>query len=123
MDQKSAIRVLGDLSAPTNGAFRGRDALDQKVSRKQLGSFAASGVIERVLPDTYRLTAVAACHQQSLRCALLWAGEEAAGWRRSAGVVYGFEGVRADTPEIVGPRRLRARAPNVVVHPWRCART
>ena len=48
------------------------------------------------------MTAVAPSNAQSLRAALLWAGNRpplAAG--RSAGEIYGLEGVRAPVPEIV----------------------
>jgi hypothetical protein len=116
MDQKSAIAVLARLGAPSLGVFRGRDAVAEGVTRKQLCAFARAGLVERMLADTYRLSAFAPCHEQSLRAALLWAGAEAAAWRRSAGVVYGLEGLCAERAEIIVSRRARLRAPEVTVH-------
>jgi len=38
--------------------FRGREALHLGVTRKQIGALVADGVVVRLLPDTYRMTAV-----------------------------------------------------------------
>jgi len=116
MANRSPVGALSQLSASTLGVFRGRDAVAVGVTRKQLATMRADGVIERVHPDTYRMTVVAMSNQQSLRAALLWAGGTAAAAGRSAGELYGFEGVRAEMPEIVvlPPRRVRGRS--VVVH-------
>ncbi|MCU1429072.1 MAG: hypothetical protein JWL83_3072 [Actinomycetia bacterium] len=75
-----------------------------------------AGVIQRVLPDTYRMTAVAESPEQRLQAALFWAGEDAAAAGRSAAQVYGLEGVTADRPEVVVPRASGARGKTVVVH-------
>jgi predicted transcriptional regulator of viral defense system len=116
MDQKSAIAVLARLGVPSVGAFRGRDAVAEGVTRKQLGAFAHAALVERVLPDTYVLTSVPRSQEQSLRAALLWAGDDAAAVGRSAGAMYGLEGVRAASAEIVVPRTFRPRDSKVVVH-------
>jgi very-short-patch-repair endonuclease len=94
--------------------FRGRAAGELGVTRKQLAGLVAAGVIERVLPNTYRMTAVQPSNRQSLTAALLWAGPRAAAAGRSAGEVYGFEGVAASLPEIVVPHD--ARTAGVLVH-------
>ncbi len=86
------------------------------MTRKQLVTLVKRGVIERVLPDTYRMTSVEGSREQALRAALLWAGEQAAASGRSAGEVYGLEGVRANVPEIVLPLHVRGRSSEVVVH-------
>lgn len=115
MAHESIVGRLSRLSVPTLGVFRGRAAVELDVSRKQLSALCAAGVLERELPDTYRMTAVPRSSDQQLRAALLWAGDSAAAGR-SAGELYGLEGVRAPTPEIVVPRSSRARAPGVLVH-------
>jgi len=79
-----------------------------RVTPNQLARLARQGVIERVLPKTYRMVAVSPSGQQWLRAALAWAGDQAAVAGRSAGEWYGLEGVRAETPEIVLPRDVRA---------------
>ena len=53
---------------------------------------AAAKVIERVLPDVYRMTSVAPSPLQSLTAALLWAGEGSAAAVHSAGEIYAFDG-------------------------------
>jgi very-short-patch-repair endonuclease len=116
MAYESALGALSELSARSLGVFRGRDAVDKHVSRKQLAALHSAGVVERMLPDTYRLAAVARSHEQELRAALLWAGAEAAAAGRSAAELYGLEGVSATTPEIVVPASRRVRGGNVVVH-------
>ena len=86
------------------------------VSRKQISALHLAGVVERVHADTYRMTAVAASSEQRLRAALLWAGNRSAAAGRSGGELYGLEGVRAITPEIVLPRSQRKRTASVLVH-------
>jgi hypothetical protein len=116
LSRKPPVAVLSALSAGTLGVFRGRDAVAAGVTRKQLGALQAHDVIERVFPDTYRLTAVAASNEQRLRAALAWAGHDAAAAARSAGELYGLEGVRASVPEIAVPADVRARADGIVVY-------
>ena len=96
--------------------FRGRDAVVLGVSRKQLGSLTAAGVIVRELPDTYRMTASVRSPERRLRAALLWGGEGAAASGRSAAVLYRLEGVRSVVPEIVIHRRRHLRDADVIVH-------
>src|SRR3954452_22047261 len=109
------MRVLALLSSNTCGAFRGADAMAAGVTRRQLVDLARSDVVERVLPDVYRLTAVPRSRMQRLHAALLWAGDQSSADGRSAGSVYGREGVHADRPEVVVPRDVMRRHPNVVV--------
>src|SRR5438876_73519 len=45
MARESAAAVVSRLSASSSGVFRGRDAVARGVSRKQLGTLAAAGVI------------------------------------------------------------------------------
>ena len=116
MQRERPIAVLAELSAPSLGVFRGRAAVERGVTRKQLSRFLAAGVIERMLPDTYRVTAVARSSEQRLRAALFWAGGDAAAAGASAGEVFGLEGVRADVPEIVVPLSVRGTSAEVVVH-------
>jgi very-short-patch-repair endonuclease len=116
MAHESAFGMLSRLSAPTLGVFRDRDAVALGVSRKQIATLRASGVVERVLPGTYRITAIEPSSAQSLRAALLWAGADAAAAGASAGELYGFDGVRARIPEIVVPRSVHLRSKAVTVH-------
>jgi predicted transcriptional regulator of viral defense system len=116
MAQESTFSVLSRLAAESMGVFRGRRAVELGVSRNRLTSLIALGAVVRVLPDTYRMTAVPTSREQRIRAALLWGGAEAAAAGRSAGELYGLEGVTATRPEIVLPRTSRRRSPEVLVH-------
>jgi hypothetical protein len=115
MARKSPIAALSTLSSSTLGVFRGREAVKLGVTRNQLTALMRAGVIERLFPDTYRMTVVSPSNEQRLRAALLWAGDNAAAAGRSAGECYGLEGVRASVPEIVVPTASRARHTGVRV--------
>src|SRR5438874_4882304 len=116
MPQESVIVTLSALSEQSLGIFRGRDAVNAGISRKRLASLRTQGVIDRVLPDTYRVTAVPFSHEQELHAALSWGGSHAAAAGPSAAEIYGLEGVRAETPEIALPPSVRAKSARVVVH-------
>jgi len=115
MTRESPTGALSRISADTLGVFTGDDALALDISRKRLWSLHRAGVVQRVFPDVYRLTAVAPSHEQSLRAALRWGGPESAAAGRSGGEWYGLEGVRSIRPEILGPRNNK-RCPAIIVH-------
>jgi hypothetical protein len=110
------VATLSRLSAASLGVFRTDQAVACGVANSQLTRLAAQGVIERVLPRTYRMAAVAPSARQRLHAALLWGGDEAAVAGRSAGASYGLEGVQADRPEIALPPSIRARTSFAVVY-------
>jgi hypothetical protein len=116
MASRHPAGVISRLSERTDGVFRGADAMRVGVTRKQLYALVGADALERVLPDTYRMTAVARSPRQRLRAALLWAGSGSAALVRSAGETYGLEGVRASQPEIATPDSFRGRAQSVIVH-------
>ena len=100
MDTRSALGAISRLSSTSLGVFVGRDVVKLGVSRSQIAALLSAGVVERMLPDTYRITATERSSKQSLRAALLWAGPTSAAAGRSAGEVYRFERVRAEKPEM-----------------------
>ena len=116
MTHERPLGMLSRFSASSLGVFRGRDAVDLGVTRKQIDALVKSDAVERVLADTYRMTAVPCSSEQSLRAALLWAGPEAVAAGQSAAEIYRLEDVRASEPEILVPRRKRLRAEGVIVH-------
>jgi very-short-patch-repair endonuclease len=101
------------------GALRGTDAVAAGVSRKQLLTLQSHGALERVLPDTYRLTGLPRSHEQMLRAALLWAGAGSAATARSAAIEYRLEGVRTAVPQIAIPASLRRQAAGVDIVRYR----
>ena len=112
---ESGFGKLSELSSSTLGVFRGGDAVKLGMTRNPLTALLRAGVISRELPDTYRMTAVSRSNEQRLRAALLWAGNGAAAAGRSAGEVYGLEGIRAPVPEIAVRRASRVRHGDVIV--------
>ncbi|MBM3675273.1 MAG: type IV toxin-antitoxin system AbiEi family antitoxin domain-containing protein [Actinobacteria bacterium] len=113
--QEPAVRTLSELNAPCSGVFRAEHATARGVTSKQLARLSAQGVVERVHPSTYRMTAVAPSGTQRLRAALLWAGRRAATAGRSATSRYRLEGVHARQPEIVLPDDVRNRTSGIIV--------
>jgi hypothetical protein len=116
MSYERPTGTLSRLSTNTLGVFRGGDAVAAGVSRKQLARLKTAGVIERELPDVYRMTVVKRSSEQRLRAALTWAGRGSAVAGLSAGEHYRMEGVHALEPEIVVSSRMRLRADGVIVH-------
>jgi very-short-patch-repair endonuclease len=114
MNNSAALAVVSGLGAASLGAFTGTAAMGARVSRDQLTRMLTAGVIDRVHADVYRLTAVPACHEQLLHAALLWAPTGCADCR-SAGAVYGLEGVAPGEPEIVVPAGRKFRSDAVIV--------
>jgi hypothetical protein len=113
---KGAIGTISELSAGSLGVFRGSAAVKLGVTRNQLAALRAQGVIERELPDVYRMTVVARSSEQRLRAALMWGGDLAVGAGVSAGESYGLDGVRARLPEIAVPVANNLRSKSVIVH-------
>src|SRR5262245_10067769 len=113
MARESPIAIVTRLAQGSFGAFRGEAAVASGVTRRQLETLQRHGVIVRVFHDTYCLTAVASSHEQKLKSALLWAGDRAVTDRRSAAMLYAFEGVRVTKPAIVVPTTVRRRSGDV----------
>jgi len=84
MSRESPVAILTHLAEPSFGTFRSPAAVANGVSRKQLGTLQQQGFIERVLPDTYRVTASTPSHDQTLCAALQWAGAQAVGDRSTS---------------------------------------
>jgi hypothetical protein len=116
MLSKTAMGVLSGLSANSLGVFRGTAAVARGVSRKQLGILCDAQIIERELPDVYRLTGIARSSEQRLCGAMLWAGKTAAAAGTSAGEVYNLEAVRSAKPQLVVAATCAVRSKHVVVH-------
>ncbi len=116
MSHRHALATISGLTETSHGVFRVDHAVRLGVTPKQIAALRNAGVVERVHPRTYRMTAVPRSSQQSLSAALLWAGPDAIAGGRSAGETYGLEGVRAPLPEIIVRRRQRLRSNEVVVH-------
>jgi very-short-patch-repair endonuclease len=102
--------------ARRSGCFGRAKPPSSASAGSQITALRGAGVVERMHSDTYRMTAVKPSNQQRLHAAMLWAGDRAVVAGRSAGEIYGLEGVRGELPEIVVPRSMRSRDAKVVVH-------
>lgn len=116
MPRESPVAALSALSRDSCGVFRVESANSVGITANQVARLVKDGVVERLLPNTYRMVAVAPSAEQHLRAALMWAGDEAAAGGRSAAERYRLEGVRAERPEIVVPHRTRGRTTFATVY-------
>ena len=71
MSHAQVVATLSHLAQRTLGVFRGADAVEAGISRKQLTALLHAEVISRELPDTYRMTAVSRSEKQALWAAVL----------------------------------------------------
>jgi very-short-patch-repair endonuclease len=77
----------------------------------------AAGRWEQVLPGVYKIVGAPTTDRQRVRAAQLWAGGSAVLSHRSAGWLWGFDGMRAPAlPEVTVPRRRGPSSELVVVH-------
>jgi hypothetical protein len=116
MPKDSAVALLSRLAAPTHGVFRGQSAIALGVTRNQLARLSAEQVLERMHPDTYRMTAIRPSRAQRLQGALLWAGPTDIAAGRSAAELYGLEDIHSDGPEIALPYHVRGRSATITVY-------
>jgi predicted transcriptional regulator of viral defense system/very-short-patch-repair endonuclease len=116
VSRESPAAILAHLSNQHCGVFRIEDANAARVTANQVHWLQSTGVVERVLPNTYRLLAVPRSDEQDLHVALLWAGDRAAVAGRSAAARYRLQGVHASKPEIVVPQGTRARTTFATVY-------
>jgi predicted transcriptional regulator of viral defense system len=94
------------------------------VSGKQVRAWTASGRLERVTPGVVRVAGVPKTRDQLLRAATLWGGVHALASHRSAGELWGFDGVKAaNQPEITMPAKELKQSADIVVHSTRAAVT
>jgi very-short-patch-repair endonuclease len=112
----AALAALSRSSTRRHGVFRHEDAHRVGIGVNQLTAMQRDGLVVRVHPGVYRLSAVSSTPAQRLHAALAWAGSDAAAAGRSAAALYRLEGIAAPTPEIVVPESKRARSSTIVVH-------
>lgn len=116
LPEEHVLAVVARLARRTDGVFRGRDAVSEGLSRRQIDGLRERGLVERMLPDTYRIASTPASSVHALRAALLWAGDGTCAEGASAGALHRLEGVKPDRPAIVVPPTKRLRSERVSVH-------
>ena len=96
---------------------------DLGLSAKQVRGWTANGRFDRVLPGVLRLAGAPITPEQALFAAVLWGGSDALVSHRSAGELWGYDGVKAVTREITVPAAAMKRLTEIVVHNTRTLAT
>ena len=109
MPKEAPAARLSRLSENSCGVFPRRSGEHGRRDREPMAAPLPPGVIERMLPHTYRMVAVSTSVRATIAGRPALGGDEAAAAGRSAGERYGLEGVHAVRPEIVVPTRTARR--------------
>jgi very-short-patch-repair endonuclease len=99
-----------------HGVVTRQQLLDLGVGRRKIDGWIASGRFERLLPGVLGLAGAPTSREQALFAVVLWGGRDALVSHRSAGVLWGFDGVKATKPEITVPAGAVKRSTQVIVH-------
>lgn len=84
------------------------------LSASSVDRRVVSGQFEVILPGVYSLLGVPSSWHQKVMAACLWAGAGAVSSHRTAGALWGLDGIPPGFVEITTPRRLRSK--EVFVH-------
>jgi hypothetical protein len=114
---------IAALARRQHGVVSRDQLLDIGVSRRQIEGWTAGGRLDRLLPGVLRVAGAPATREQALSAALLWAGPHALVSHRSAGELWGYDGVKAPRPEITVPVASLKRSVLVAVHHTRAPRS
>src|SRR4051812_26336957 len=101
--------VVAQVAAKRGGPFTHADARRARLSQEQIEQRVRTGAWARVLPGVYIHAWLPRTKEIELRAALLWAGPNAHISHRSAGELFGLDGVQAARSSIavVGERHPR----------------
>src|SRR5438034_1327306 len=97
-----AARIAA-VASRQHGLVTRAQLIDLGITHRQVEGWTASGRLDRVLPGVLRLAGAPTSRAQDLSAAVLWGGADALVSHRSAGELWGFDGVRARKPEITVP--------------------
>jgi hypothetical protein len=108
--------VIARVAAANGGPFTHADARRAGLTVRQIGSRVRNGYWVEVLPRVYVHAATLITEDLRNRAALRWAGRGTVLSHRSAGAMWGLDGITAERPEltVAGTRHPRSNA--VVVH-------
>ncbi len=115
MDRLLVQRVLA-LAAVQHGLVTTRQAAELGFTADMLRTAVMRGWLRPVRRGVYAVAGIPASDCQPIMAAVLAAGPKAAASHRSAAVIHGFDGIIAETPELVVPHGCRHQLPGVRVH-------
>lgn len=104
------LRVAGRQ----HGVLSRAQALSCGLSPAAIGRRVASGRFELIFPGVYRVLGAPESWRQQVMAACLWAGAGAVSSHRTAGALWGLDGMPPGVVEITTLRRLRS--PAVLLH-------
>ncbi|MFN8036672.1 MAG: hypothetical protein U0V73_12130 [Acidimicrobiia bacterium] len=109
-------RRIGEIAVRQHGLITRFDARRIGLSDRRIRLRCTRGLWVEVLPGVFRVAGAPATGRQAMLSATLWAGRQSLLSHRAGGVLWGFDGVRANGPEVLveSPRRLAH--PLVTVH-------
>jgi very-short-patch-repair endonuclease len=81
-----------------------------------IGRRIASGLWSAILPRVYLVHGAPATGRQAAMAAVLWAGDDAVVSHRTAGILWGLDGVDTTRVEVTVPYRRAPRNARVTVH-------
>jgi predicted transcriptional regulator of viral defense system len=107
---------IARLAARQHGVVSRVQAVDAGLSRSAIDRRLGAGRWSIVLPGIYRLEGAPSTGRQRAMAACLWGGPEAVVSHRTAGVLWGLDGVTGERIEISVPRSVSARSRRCRVH-------
>lgn len=106
---------LWKLASGNGGIFTRREAHSFGASPKRLRNWEAKGLIEEVLDDIFRLTAVPLTWWSRMYSATTWATPAVAS-HRAAAALWGLDGFRHPPVEITTERRVHEPSSDIKIH-------
>lgn len=113
MARREWVRVYR-MASSQYGVFSRRQALALGMSASAIDRFVRSGAWVRVRPGVYQIAAVPITWKGDLMAAWLWAGEGALVSHRSAGRIWGLDGIPQGSAELCV--RTARRGHDVILH-------
>jgi very-short-patch-repair endonuclease len=111
--------LVAAVAKRQHGAVTRAQLVELGLRQRQIERWVQSGRLERLLPGVFRIAGTPTTREQSVAAAVLWAGPDARASHRSAGQLWGWDGVSAARPEITVPLARIKKSTAVVVHQTR----
>jgi hypothetical protein len=108
--------VVARVAAANGGPFTHRDARRAGLSARQIWTRVANGYWVEVFPRVYVHAATRITEDVRNRAALRWAGPNTVLSHRTAGALWGLDGVAAERPEITVAGTRHPRSSAIAVH-------
>jgi hypothetical protein len=115
-DTQRRLRAIEALATRQLGCFSRGQATDLGVTLRVLQYRARAGEWPIVLPGVHRVAAVSPGRDQLAMAAALWSAPDGLVSHTTAAMLWGFEGITAETVHVTVPTARRVRTEQVTVH-------